>query len=259
MKVRTMVVLLGLCLMGKVFAQPNSQCDVRLASEQATDCDNDIFYVDIQVRASSPAAAFRISDQNYRFLFDMGILANPRIEAELALSGLVVPGDGSVSVYGDHTLTGSLGPTVSYNVQLDGGDGYLIDTSWVSIGRIAFDILNPSACIDLTSNSQDFFPPTYVGGIDGNGTLYQVGEGAYVDFSECVEALCETCPTALSVPGTIESGTYQADVRVYSTGTVSVGKTVAFKAGSEVVMDAGFSVNAQADFSAEIEGCPNGN
>jgi len=254
-----MLIMLVLCATSKGFAQANEQYDLRLVSIQPTDCDNNIFYVDIQVRASGTATGFWISDQNYRFRFDPSVLANPRIETELVFSGFVPLLDGTASFFTTHTLNGSLGPVVSYNFELAGGDGYFIGMDWVSAGRVAFDILDPAACIDLTWNDKNYFPPTYVGGID-DGNLYNVDEGDYLDFSACIDALCaESCPANLSISNTITDGTYLADLNVISDGIVREGTVVSFKAGQEIQLNTGFSVELQSDFSAEIEGCTAGN
>lgn len=254
-----MLVLLFLCAMSKGFAQANGQYDLQLVSVQPTDCDNNIFYIDLQVRASSATTVFRISDQNYRFEYDPSILTNPRIETELTFSALVVSTDGSVSFFTDHTLNGSLGTVVSYSFELAGGAGYPIGMDWVPVGRVAFDILDPDACIDLTWNDKNYFPPTYVGGIN-DGNLYSADEGNYLDFSACIDALCvESCPATLSISDAIADGTYLADLSITSDGIVPASGAVSFKAGQEIELGMGFSVKLQADFSAEIEGCTAGN
>jgi len=254
-----MLILLMLCAMSKGFAQSTGQYDLQLAAVQPTDCDNNIFYVDLQVRASSAATVFRISDQNYRFRYNPSVLANPRIETEFTFSGLAVSADGTASFFTTHTLNGSLGPVVSYNFELAGGAGYPVGIDWVSVGRVAFDILDPAACIDLVWNDKNYFPPTYVGGI-GDGNLYSVDEGSYLNFSACIDALCtENCPATLSVSTAVVEGTYLADLSITSDCIVPGGGAVSFKAGQEIELDVGFSVESQADFSAEIEGCAAGN
>jgi len=237
---------------------PIGQYDVRLVEKQSTDCDNNIFYVDIELRASGLDTPFRLADQNYRFTYDETILSNPRLEQELDISGFVQGTDGSGSFYGTHTLTGTLGNVISYNLELAGGAGYPMDTTWLSIGRMAFDIIDPEGCIDLTWIDENSFPPTYVGEID-NGNLYKADEGVYGDFSGCMDDLCgEDCPVLMGFPGTVPAGVHSAKISIYSDGTVLPGSDVSFKAGSDITLDAGFSVQAQAGFSAEIEGCVSG-
>ncbi len=234
--------------------------DMQFIADLATDCDNSVFYVDIQIRAASAATTFRLADQNYRFNYDESLLANPRIEQELAISGLMQHNDGTVSLYGGHTLIGTLGPTVSYNVELMGGDGYLVDANWVSIGRLAFDVLDANACIDLLWNDESTFPPTYVGEIN-NGVLGKADGVSFMTFSACMSELCpaDLCPNEMDLPGMIAAGTYVVKINIQSDGTVASGTDVILKAGNSIIFNSNFIIEPQANFSAEIEGCTDGN
>jgi len=53
----------------------------------------------------------------------------------------------------------------------------------------------------------------------------------------------------------IPNGTYQASDEVNSIGTVPVGGNVNFKAGQTIKLDNNFTIESNADFSAEIEDC----
>ncbi len=67
-----------------------------------------------------------------------------------------------------------------------------------------------------------------------------------------------TCPATLTVNNVpILDGLYQAGQTVNSAGQVPANGAVLFKAGQQILLDNGFSADEQADFSAEIEGCPN--
>ena len=63
------------------------------------------------------------------------------------------------------------------------------------------------------------------------------------------------CPTTLSVPGTIASGTYQASMTVTSNGTVPNGNTVIFKAGTDIELQPYFEVQLGGVLTTLIEGC----
>ncbi len=65
----------------------------------------------------------------------------------------------------------------------------------------------------------------------------------------------DCCPATLLIPGNIPSNLYQAGQSITSNGTVPPGGTVDFKAGQIISLISGFTVQPQADFSAEIEGC----
>lgn len=70
----------------------------------------------------------------------------------------------------------------------------------------------------------------------------------------------EDCPQILQVSDIpIANGLYQASQIVTSSGTVSTGSVVDFKAGLNVILLFGFSTGTDVDFSAEIEDCTPGN
>ncbi len=121
-------------------------------------CDGDKVYVDIQVKASNIGETFNLSEQNYRFSFNAEAITNPTIAQELQISGAV-----NNSFYAQHSLRGSKANIVSYNVELSGGEGYLLNDDWVGVGRLAFDVVDNGECLELTWQRADQFPPTYVG------------------------------------------------------------------------------------------------
>ncbi len=230
-----------------------AQFDVRLVQQHPFQCGDAVIYFDIEVKASDTGTTFRISEQNYRFDYDTLLLTNPRIDQELGLSGLVDDGVG-MSLYNPHTLNGTLGTTVSYNVELGLGAGYLLTETWLPIGRIAFDIIDAASCIDFVWRTNTDFPITFIGQIN-NGILSPVSEGIYNSFSGCLPDICITCPDSLNLSNIIPDNTYQTDVLITSDGTVPDGGDVIYRAGTRVSLGSGFSVKAQADFNADISNC----
>jgi len=252
MKTQAIFLFFILCLFTKLSAQ--GQYDLQFVTDQDIDCVNDVFYIDIQIKASTPADSFRLYNQNYRFTFDTLTLTNPSLEMELSNSGLEVYPDGTFSVYSAHNLF-VLGDVVSYSYTHNGGVGYLLTDNWISIGRVAFDVIDDTACFDLIWNDQNQFPFTYIGGINNNGTTYEADGNSYVDYSACINSLCANCPANLSFSNTIPDGLQLADQSIYSDGTVPSFGNTSFKAGQIIELGAGFSVEPLAIFSAEIEGC----
>ena len=120
--------------------------------------DGDKVYVDIQVKASNLNETFNLSEQNYRFSFNAEAVTNPTIVQELQIAGTV-----SNSFYAQHSLRGSKANIISYNVELAGGEGYLLNDDWVGVGRLAFDVVDNTQCLELTWQTPGQFPPTYVG------------------------------------------------------------------------------------------------
>ncbi len=73
----------------------------------------------------------------------------------------------------------------------------------------------------------------------------------------CSTGICNSCPISLAQSNAISTGLFQADYNVISTGTILTGGDVQFKAGTIICLDKNFTVEPDADFSAEIEGCGN--
>lgn len=175
------------------WAQPESV--VRLVANQPADCTNNIIYVDIELRALTPADTFRVGAQNYRFSFDRYKVENPVIETELVLSGIVIDTTNTLSVYSSHDLTGSLDTIVSYNLKCGVGlPGYLVTTDWLPIGRVAFDMLPAEGCAHFIVHNNTKFPPTFVGavipgGFDGTNVNTQ-------NLSVCFEDICPVSTTS---------------------------------------------------------------
>ena len=232
------------------------QYDVRLVQEHPFQCGDAVIYFDIQLKASNAATTFRVSEQNYRFDYDSLALTNPRLDQELGLSGTVNDGIGT-STYNIHTLYGTLGSTVSYNVELASGTGYLLTDKWMPIGRIAFDIIDAASCLNITWRTLSDFPITFIGTIDSNGILLETNEGNYDNYVGCLPDICINCPISLNLSYVIPDNTYQADIDIVSDGTIPDGGTVNYRAGENISLGNGFSVKAQADFSAHISDCGN--
>lgn len=75
------------------------------------------------------------------------------------------------------------------------------------------------------------------------------------DFCATMAGSCSSCAASLPVSDIISSNLYQAEIDVNSDGTVPTGNTVQFKAGQYILLGNKFTVEPNADFSAEIEGC----
>ena len=180
--------------------------DVRFLID-SIDCVNEKLFVDIQVRADNPGQEYLLGDQNYRFSFDRGVLANPQIVQELEVSGLINGGAGPLgySIYSPHTLTGSLDTIVSYNLELQGGDGlFTADATYFNVGRLSFDILDFNLPIYLRWH-RDIpadFPNTFVGQ-KLNGSLIPTDEGSYLDYNQDLSSACNNItPVAVNDAGT---------------------------------------------------------
>ena len=178
--------------------------EVRFAITEDATCEAPYaMVVDLEVKAAE-GSSFFMSEQNYRFSFNRDALANPTI-AEQILVGFIPGGPGlfGFTLYSPHNLTGSLDTVVSYNIELQGGDGVqATDDKWISVGRVGFDVLDASACYDLEFHSQDVFPSTFVGEIYNNGTIRVITEESnYGNIGGCIADLCELPVELVSFTG----------------------------------------------------------
>ncbi len=170
------------------FAQ-NGRYDVWLEQNDC-DCCNEQIIADIHIRASSPDSTFRIGDQSYLFSFNPDVIDSVRIVDEGEISGFLVPGNGNLgfSLYAGHTLTVSSNE-ITYNVDFQGGDGLLIETQWVQVGTIAFNITDFNAPLGVNWLMQSDASPTIINGVTDNGAVV-VSEGMYINdvpntFGDC--------------------------------------------------------------------------
>ncbi len=125
--------------------------EIRFTEYQA-DCTNSKYYVDLEIKATATGDNFFLGRQQIQFSFNSNTIDLPVIDQELTLSGTVqttIPVTNTT--YATHYLSGSMGNTIVYNVDLVSGDGYPVDhQSWIPIGRLAFDLVDPLLCADLT-------------------------------------------------------------------------------------------------------------
>jgi len=156
------------------------------------DCELGKVHVDLKIKASDSNTEFYLADQNYRLSFNRSALQpeSVSIESELDISGFIQTSE-HFSLYAEHTVGGSGDTIISYNVELEGGNGYLVTADeWVSIGRIGLDIANASECFTIQFHTQDAFPPTYISEVL-DPTTYAPITGLYVDLEGCLSDYCD--------------------------------------------------------------------
>mgnify|MGYP000356334377 CR=1 FL=1 len=187
------------------FAQ-SGKFDVRMLID-SLDCTNDKLFITLQVRADNPGEEFYLGDQNYRFSFNTNVLSNPTIVQELDASAYISggPGPAGFSFYSPHSMTGSLDTIVSYNLELQGGDGlYITDTDYVNVGVVSLDILdyNTPVCLRWHRDIPADFPNTYIGQ-NYVGALIPTIEGSYLDYYQDLSNACMNgSPVAVNDTGT---------------------------------------------------------
>jgi len=76
----------------------------------------------------------------------------------------------------------------------------------------------------------------------------------WANFCASMTGQCN-CVSYLNLPGTIATGLYEALSTITSNGTINSGSTIDYQAGRCIILDSNFTVNAGADFVAEIQTC----
>lgn len=159
--------------------------------------DNNTFQIDLLIKANKANSVIRVAEQNYRFTFNTQALQNPVIVEEgTAFSGLVLNGS-EVSAYGIHSLTGSSGNAISYNVELEGGVATLLQNDqWTKVGTLEFDVVDKNASKTFTWLGLDQFPPTVIYNLVGEEKqLIQpnfLEAGSLYEDTEVIQAIKRT-------------------------------------------------------------------
>ncbi|MEM6726455.1 MAG: hypothetical protein AAF598_20600 [Bacteroidota bacterium] len=199
-KVKNLAILLiGLFASLGATAQ-NGTYDVRLVTQQV-DCENNKVWVDLEIKASTETELFLLANQNYRLTYDDSAIKNPKITKELTISGLVQKDD-KKAFFAPHTIVGTAGNLLSYNVFLQGGDGYPLEhDTWTAIGRLEFDIVNLEKCLKATwhTRAKEHFPNSIIIGKEGE-EYFLAKEGHYVEISDCFSNSCDPDRAAVDRP-----------------------------------------------------------
>jgi gliding motility-associated-like protein len=138
----------------------NGQYDARFLTK-TFDCANRVATIQLQVRAKDTAHRFNMGDANYRFEYDPRLIARPRITLQPNCSSIPPASDLN---YGLQNLNGSTaGLTrglVSVNTFYSGSanGAKLIDTAWLTITELAFDVVKIDSCFQLYWHNDVTFP-----------------------------------------------------------------------------------------------------
>ena len=136
------------------------QYDARFSMKNY-DCGNKIAIIQLQVRAIDVDHKFNMGDANYRFEYDPRSIDHPRIVAQPNFSNQSPDRDMN---YGVQNLNGtSKGDTrglVSVNTFFTGSanSAKQVDTAWMTVSEIAFDVINTEGCFDLLWHNDKTFP-----------------------------------------------------------------------------------------------------
>lgn len=181
-RIKTMLSLMLMLLATWTIQAQQGQYDVRFVEVES---QAGIALVDVEIKAHAMDKEFYLAEQNFRFSFNEEAVipystGNPSVSIQ---QEFVVSGQVSNSLYAPHHLNGSLNNTISYNVELLGGEGYYITADeWVKVGRLAFQLTSSNANLNLTWHRIADFPTTYITQ-KYNNQLLRVQEGDYGDMN----------------------------------------------------------------------------
>lgn len=189
----------SLLMLASMSIAQTGKYDIQFAVGKSADCDLGEAYFDIEIKAADANSTFRISDQNYRFSFNRKALANPRIVEEFEIAGIIDEGSNAFSFYSEHSLNGSIDTVVSYGFELGAGVGYFIgEEDWTPVGRVGFDIIDTTACVELKWHDSGTFPSTFIGEVINSTDLYVARENSFTNYAGCISDLCKPLPIELA-------------------------------------------------------------
>ncbi len=182
-----------------IYAQ-DKNCEVRLSMNEPIDCESAILYADIQIRAASEQESFRLGYQYYRISFNSTVVDNPQISEELTISGIMQLPQG-LTVYNPHFIvqTSPSDTVLTYVVEYGTGSGYLLDTNWVDVGRLSFDIKESVGCFNIyPHNNTTKFPSSAIEELTSTSEPPTVETIVNANFdgslSGCIQDFCQFLP-----------------------------------------------------------------
>lgn len=187
-------------------------------------------------------------------------------------SVIVVSGQTEVVVY---TATDSNGNTATCSITVTVVD---IELPYINCPSSISSTITDGACsqsvtwgVSATDNcgiqnvSATCFSPDGTTWNCSSGDLYPIGTTIvsntatdnFGNSNSCTFAITvsDNTPNSLFFTGNIANGIYSAKQNITSNGNVPANGNVGFKAGQCVMLDEGFTVQSNADFSAEINDC----
>jgi hypothetical protein len=203
------------------------------------DCQNVKVTIAVQVKAHDAAHTFLMGDANYRFDYDPRIIKNPVIVSQENFSNQSPASDIN---YVAQNLNGSsagatLG-TVSLNTIYGGGGigAKLVDTSWITVACIRFDVQDPNSCINLIWHDDTHFPITGMNEIVllGNGSYDQYivpAGGVFENYSVCIPSICSAVTAIDDINSTLKATSVSGSV---ASNDMSMGGTMSFNILSNV-------------------------
>jgi gliding motility-associated-like protein len=178
----------------------NGQYDVRFLTK-TFDCANRTATIELQVRAKDTAHQFNMGDANYRFEYDPRLIGRPRIVAQPNFSNLSPANDYNYSPQNlNGSTSGSTRGLVSVNTFYSGAANGTkrVETTWMTVSEIAFDVVKIDSCFDLAWHDDKTFPISGMSEVvitKADPFTYDLfvatSSGSFGNVQGCFKATCE--------------------------------------------------------------------
>jgi len=243
----------------------NSPIEIKTELSNAVcSLNSTIVYIDLYVKkADHVTGNLKLKNQNYRLKFDASTLDFDSffINAEGPISGFGINTDDSNYLYAGHTLLGTTENILSYNIDLQGGDGIDLLDDWMLVGTVGASLKTNSECFTSILLTDSVFPPTTL--------LYAIEDGDLVidkdpetyDMNDCIINYCNTCHSNLDL-NTIDHNYINGEILVHQVqdfisaeNIIGSNSEVTFDVTNQAFLKSGFEVKSNAVFEVKLEGC----
>jgi len=249
----------------QVFTLANSSVEIKTElSNTVCSVNSTIVYIDLFIKkADHVSGNLKLKNQNYRLNYDAGTLEFDSffIDSEGAVSNYGNNPDQSIFLFDRHTLTGTTEHILSYNVNLQGGDGFELSQDWVLIGTIGASLRTNTECFSSLLIKENDFPSTVlIYDIDDSHRIIDKDPVSF-DLNECILDHCNICHPNLNL-NTIEHNytngellNHQVQDYINADNIIGNNSNITFDVTNHALLNAGFEVNSNAVFEIKLDGC----
>jgi len=260
------VIIIFIAVIGfQIHSFGNSSVEVKAElSNTVCSLNSTVVYIDLFIKkAENISGDVKLKNQNYRLSYDASTLdfTSFFINSEGLVSSYGTNSDGSFYLFAGHTLTGTTEHILSYNIDLQGGEGLDLLDDWVLVGTIGASLKTNSECFStiLLTNS-DFPPTTLIYAIDGGNNIVDNDPVTY-DVVDCIINYCNTCHLNLDL-NTLDHNYINGEilnhqVQDYISADNQIGNNakITFDVTNQALLKPGFEVQTNSIFEVKIDGC----
>lgn len=246
-------------------AYSNSSVEVKLElSETECSLNESIIYLDLFVKkADNVSEIVKLQNQNYRVSYNANTLEFDSffIESEGQLSNYGNNPDQSFYLFAGHTLTGSTEHILSYNIDMQGGEGFELPNDWVLVGRVGARFKTNIECYSSVILTEETFPATtLIYSLDNNPSIVDK-DPITIDVSDCVISHCNICNLNLDLNILDHNYTngeilhHQVQDYIIADNIIGNNSQITFDVTNQALLKAGFEVKSSAVFEVKLDGC----